>query len=348
MGKKLGRRRCRRSLLTVATILPLTALWLSNTSLYYQMILSRREGGIESLAPLEQALRSFGGKEPTRPRPPPRNGTVMWHCHYGGDPNAEGAGITKQLRNFLGAYIVAQERHAHLYKGNLSYEYTDNTPGGCNAPLEALVDLEALPDLAEMLVDAPVGEEIDPSCEPCGYNYPYDWTPGRIATYLAARRAFAIAPRLRARAPWELCPPASCVCLHARLEKDFVRWAGTLAGNEALFAKRLNDHVKRGGFTNATTLYVVGQRGDAYQSIGQFSSLTHHLEDTGLRMFENALIDQEICQVARYHVGTSLSIFDQWISEHRVLHNRSRSLDLRGNVPLHDFDEKKMHPFIHG
>jgi hypothetical protein len=82
--------------------------------------------------------------------PPPRYGTDIWHCHMGGDPNAKGGGLMKQMCNFLGVYVVAQEKHAYLYRGNLSFKYTDNTEGGCNAPLESFVDIDSLPDLRDM------------------------------------------------------------------------------------------------------------------------------------------------------------------------------------------------------
>jgi hypothetical protein len=56
-----------------------------------------------------------------------------------------------------------------------------------------------------------------------------------------------------------------------------------------------------------------------------------------LRNFENAMIDLQICQNALYHIGTSRSIFDEWISKDRLLNNHIRSWDYQGHIGLKDF-----------
>ena len=143
------------------------------------------------------------------PPPPPRNGTVIWNCHMGGDPNPKGGGVMKLMRNFIGAYVVAQEKHAYLYRGNLSFEYTDNTESGCNAPLESFVDVDSLLDLRDMLVDIPVGEHFDPSCEPCDQ---LKWTHNRTVLFKHARKQFKPSHHLRRLMPQNLCPPPVCAC----------------------------------------------------------------------------------------------------------------------------------------
>ena len=248
-----------------------------------------------------------------RPPPPlPRNGTVIWNCHMGGDPNPKGGGMMKQMRNFIGAYVVAQEKHAYLYRGNLSFEYTDNTESGCNAPLESFVDIDSLLDLSDMLVDIPVGEHFDPSCEPCDQ---LKWTHNRTVLFKQARKQFKPSHRLRRLMPQNLCPPDSCVCLHSRLEEDFLKVFGqTVAGSGNSIGNVMKNHMQAGGFGNATVLYVAGEQQDDYLSIPQFINFTSK-PSYGLRQFENAMIDLQICQNALYHVGTSRSIFDEWISE---------------------------------
>jgi hypothetical protein len=77
------------------------------------------------------------------------------------------------MRNFLGAYVEARLHNMYLYKGNLSFEYTNNLAAGCNAPLEALIDIDAIPHLRAMLVAEPVGPVRASGCEPCGP--PYVW-----------------------------------------------------------------------------------------------------------------------------------------------------------------------------
>jgi hypothetical protein len=276
--------------------------------------------------------------------PPPRYGTVIWHCHMGGDPNTKGGGLMKQMRNFLGAYVVAQEKHAYLYRGNLSFEYTDNTEGGCNAPLESFVDIDSLPDLRNMLVDAPVGEHFDPSCEPCGEG-PWSWTHNRTVIFKHARKQFKASHRLRSLVSQNLCPPGSCVCLHSRLEEDFFEVFGRgEAGSGNSIANATRNHVQGGGFGNATVLYVAGEQQDEYHFIPQFTNFTSK-SNYGLRHFENAMIDLQMCQNALYHIGTSRSIFDEWISEDRLLNNRTRSWDYQGHLGLKEFHLVAAHGF---
>lgn len=271
---------------------------------------------------------SVAGGVASAPRADPAgrelNGTVVWHCHQGGDPNNGGGGITKQLRLFLGAYIHARTNRMHLYKGNLSFEYTNNLASGCNAPLEALVDLDSVPHLRAMLVDEPRPPLVEAPCEPCGPWMARDaaWT-GR---YRAVRRGLRFAPRLRALAPRDRCPAASCACLHARLEEDFVR-VFRRAGSAGAVADALRDHFDRGGFWPATTLYVAGRDDPAYRNVSRRLAVATKPDHAGLRLFEKALLDLQVCSEALYHVGTARSLFDEWISEDRLLHNRSRSWD---------------------
>ena len=281
------------------------------------------------------------------PPPPlsPRNGTVIWHCHMCGDPNPKGGGLMKQMRLFLGAYVVAREKHAYLCRCNLSFEYTDNTKGGCNAPLESFVDIDSLPDLRDMLVDAPVGEHFDPRCEPCDRSWGWSWTHNRTVIFKYARKQFKASHRLRRLVLQNLCPPDSCVCLHSRLEEDFIEVFGQReAGSGNSIANAIKNHVQGGGFGNATVLYVAGEQQDEYRSIPQFINLTSK-PNYGLRQFENAMIDLIMCQNALYHVGTSMSIFDQWISEDRLLNNRTRSWDYQGHIGLKEFPLVADHGF---
>jgi hypothetical protein len=279
--------------------------------------------------------------------PPPRNGTVIWNCHMGGDPNPGGGGLMKQMRNFVGAYVVAQEKHAHLYRGNLSFEYTDNTEGGCNAPLEYFVDIDSLPDLRDMLVDTPEGEHFDPLCEPCGNAmFSWPWTPNRTAIFKRARKQFKISRRLRRLVSPNLCPPDSCVCLHSRLEKDFLDiLGGGNAGSGNFIANAIKNHMENGGLRNATVLYVAGENQDEYRLIPQFINFTRKPNNYSLRLFENAMIDLQMCQNALYHIGTSRSIFDEWISEDRLLNKRIRSWDYEGKNGLEEFRLVAEHGF---
>jgi len=292
---------------------------------------------------LHRMLIGWDMQEYMRPPPhPPRNGTVVWNCHMGGDPNPKGGGVMKQMRNFFGAYVVAQEKHAYLYKGNLSFEYTDNTEDGCNAPLESFVDIDSLLDLRDMLVDIPVGEHFDPSCEPCDQ---LKWTHNRTVIFKHARKQFKASRRLRRLVPQNLCPPDSCVCLHSRLEEDFLKVFGqTVAGSGNTIGNVMKNHVQSGGFGNATVLYVAGVQQDVYRSIPQFINFTSK-PNYRLRQFENAMIDLQICQNALHHVGTSRSIFDEWISEERLLNNRARSWDYLGHIGLKGFPLVANHGF---
>ena len=279
------------------------------------------------------------------PPPPPRKGTVIWHCHMCGDPNPKGGGVMKQMCLFLGAYIVAQEKHAYLYRGNLSFEYTDNTEGGCNAPLESFVDIDSLPDLRAMLVDTPVGENFDPRCEPADSSWGWSWTHYRTVTFKHARIQFKASQRLSSLVLGNLCPPDSCVCLHSRLEEDFVHVFGQRdAGSGNSIANAIKTHMQSGGFGNATVLYVAGEQQDEYISIPQFINFTSK-PSYGLRQFENAMIDLQACQNALYHVGTSMSIFDQWISEDRLLNHPTRSWDYQGHKGLKEFPLVANHGF---
>ena len=265
--------------------------------------------------------------------PNPRNGTVMWHCHMGIEPNPKGAGIMKQMRNFFGAYIVAVEKNAYLYKGNFSYEYTDNTVAGCNAPMEAMIDVDAIPGLQSILVEEPIGERIQSPSEPQGPDS-FKWNYQRTSINVNARKTFKVSKRLRTPVPQNSCPVGSCVCLHSRLEQDFVKIFGRQAGSGNTLAGIIKNHAQRVGFGNATTLYVAGQQFDEYKSIPTFANVTNKPEYPELRTFERAMIDLQICQNALFHIGTSKSIFDEWISEYRLLNNHTRSWDYFGNKGL--------------
>ena len=273
---------------------------------------------------------------------PRNNATVIWHCHMGlPDPNPGGAGIMKQMRTFFGAYIIAVEKNAYLYKGNFSYEYTDNTIAGCNAPMEAMIDIDALPRLRSMLVEEPVGEHIQSPCEPC-WKSDFKWTPRRTSINVNARKAFMPSERLRNIVPQSLCPVDSCVCLHSRLEQDFVNFFGRQAGSGKSLAGILKNHAQRVGFGNATILYVAGKQFDEYTSIPTFANVTTKPDYPELRTFERAMIDLQICQNALFHIGTSASIFDQWISEDRLLHSRIPSWDYVGNKGLRQISFPKI------
>ena len=43
------------------------------------------------------------------PPPPPRKGTVIWHCHMCGDPNPKGGGVMKQMHLFWCVYSRSRE-----------------------------------------------------------------------------------------------------------------------------------------------------------------------------------------------------------------------------------------------
>lgn len=229
------------------------------------------------------------------------------------------------MRLFLGAYIHARTHHMHLYKGNLSFEYTNNLASGCNAPLEALIDLDSVPHLRAMLVEEPVGPGVTGPCEPCGSWMARDkaWH----ALYHDVRRGLRLAPRLRLLSPRVRCPADSCVCLHSRLEADFARVFRRMTGDASSIAHALRDHFDRGGFWPARTLYVAGQDDPAYRNVSWRLAVATKPDHPELRLFERALLDLEVCQEALYHVGTARSLFDEWISEDRLLHNRSRSWD---------------------
>ena len=54
--------------------------------------------------------------------------------------------------------------------------------------------------------------------------------------------------------------PASCVCLHSRLEEDFLKVFGqTVAGSGNSIGNVMKNHMQAGGFGNVTVLYVAGE-----------------------------------------------------------------------------------------
>jgi hypothetical protein len=63
---------------------------------------------------LHHMLIGSDRQEYMRPPPPPlRNGTVIWNCHMGGDPNPKGGGVMRQMRNFFWC-ICSHSRKACL------------------------------------------------------------------------------------------------------------------------------------------------------------------------------------------------------------------------------------------
>ena len=183
-----------------------------------------------------------------------------------------------------------------------SFEYMDNTEGGCNAPLESFVDIDSFPDLCAILVDTPGGDSES--------SWGWSWMHYRKVTFKNAHIQFKASQCLSSLVLGTLCPTDSCVCLYSRLEEDFWPVLGQQeAGSGNSIANAVQEtHMQSGGFGNAAVLYVAGEQQDEYLSIPQFINFTRK-PSYNLMQFENAMIDLQTCQNALYLVGTSMSIF---------------------------------------
>jgi hypothetical protein len=111
------------------------------------------------------------------------------------------------------------------------------------------------------------------------------------------------------------------VCLQARIEADFQKVFEH--SRRYKNATQIQTMMKQYNFgTDIDTLYLAG--GDAPLDL-DFGFLQHKVDKTSIipvtYMLNGLLIDSEVCKHGMFHVGTAGSIWDEWLSEWRHLHN---------------------------
>jgi hypothetical protein len=261
---------------------------------------------------------------------------IQWSCH-----SRDGqSGTFKQLRYAFesleyaivhGMYWQMEPLGASIIKG-------------CNVPFDNIIDFEALQQaFPKTIITNLKNVPVKRTQVPCvvgllcsqGPHPLHLETWARIIDHVRPAPAILqIANQIR-----ETILPRQFVCLHARIEPDFQKMFQQFARYKT--PAQIQAMMKKFKFGTADggdpidTLYLAGgvnllDLDFGFQHNVDKSSLVvkalssmnnNNTNNINNDMLHGSLIDIEVCKHSMYHVGTAGSIWDEWISEWRHLHN---------------------------
>jgi hypothetical protein len=258
---------------------------------------------------------------------------IQWNCYS----KEEQSGTFKQLRFAFESLEYAIVHGMYWQIEPLGASVTE----GCDVPFGNIIDFEALQQaFPETIITNTHNVPLKRTEVPCvkqllcskGPHPLHLQTWGRIMEHVRPAPAILqIANQIR-----ETLLPRQFVCLHPRVEPDYQKMFQHDSMQHARYKTPAQIQIMMKTFKFGTadgdgdgdpidTLYLAGGASLLDLSFGfkhnvDKSSLVKTLSSMN-DMLHGSLIDIEVCKHSMYHVGTAGSIWDEWISEWRHLHN---------------------------